>query len=121
MATLSMTLIRPPVDYRLGKGTMNLAKIVIGFLLLFIINDSAIADNSKFSGTFTLDSTVGSPVCKQSTGSTVSGGAYSKRGEDYYLSLPTVERQETYTFTKENGDVYTRTITVLDPYRFRFF
>lgn len=117
----SMKLIRPPGDYRPGKGIMNLVTIAIGFLLLLIINDSAIADNSKFSGTFALDLSVGSPVCKQSTGTMVIGGNSSKSGGVYYLYVPTEELQDTYTFTNDNGDVFTRTITVLDHYRFRFY
>lgn len=121
MDRLTIKLSKPPGDHRAGKRTKNLAKIALGCLLLFIINDSAIADNSKFSGTFTLDLTVGSPVCRQSSGSIVIGSNSRQRGEVYYLHIPAEERQETYTFTKDNGEVYTRTITVLDDSRFRFF
>jgi hypothetical protein len=100
---------------------MILRKTTIVLFITFCIVDPVIAGSSQFFGKFSLDLTIGEPVCRQSTGSIEIGNNFGNRTKVYYIYLPTKKQQDTYTFTTDDGNVYTRTITILDQNQFRWY
>jgi len=67
-------------------------------------------DNSRFYGTYTGSVTIGACPPEEMT-STV-GSDSSRKAEEYYLYIPATGDSITYSFTDQDGDFVTRTITI---------
>ena len=75
-------------------------------------------DNSKFYGTFnysftnTFSCSNSGTETNSETRTAIIGSDYSRRAEDNYLYIPSNASSETYSYTEQDGDSVTTTITI---------
>jgi len=80
-------------------------------------NDTSL-DNSRFYGTFNITFTEtktcpnSEPLTSSETGILTIESDSSKRAEDDYIYIPSSESSETYSYTDEDGDIATETVTI---------